>query len=184
VEEEYNLEDALVVAGFLNSFIRHADVVKIANLAQIVNVIAPILTRGDQILLQSIYYPLMLYAQRRAGAALQTVVRGPGYESKNYGFVHTIDASAILGEGVLHTFMINRSKTDPAIVEMFSAGIQLKSVKSADLVTGSSAASRNTFDRPNTIHNRKLGKIELTGHKATVQLPPLSVGAITFVINE
>ena len=45
VEEEYNLEDALVAAGFLNSFIRHADSVKIANIAQIVNVIAPILTR-------------------------------------------------------------------------------------------------------------------------------------------
>ena len=41
IEEEYNLEDALVVAGFLNSFIRHADVLKIANIAQIVNVIAP-----------------------------------------------------------------------------------------------------------------------------------------------
>ena len=62
VEEEYNLEDALVVAGFLNSFIRHADIVKIANLAQIVNVIAPILTRGDQMLLQSIYYPFLIYA--------------------------------------------------------------------------------------------------------------------------
>lgn len=42
IEEEYNLADALVVAGFLNSFIRHADVIKIANLAQIVNAIAPI----------------------------------------------------------------------------------------------------------------------------------------------
>ncbi len=184
VEEEYNLEDALVVAGFLNSFIRHADVVKIANLAQIVNVIAPILTRGDQILLQSIYYPLMLYANRRAGAALQAVVRGPGYESKNYGFVHTIDASAILGEGVLHTFMINRSKTDPATVDITPAGIQLKSIQSADLVTGPSPDSCNRFDRPNTIHNRKLGKIELTGQKANVQLPPLSFAAITFVIND
>jgi alpha-L-arabinofuranosidase len=184
VEEEYNLEDALVVAGFLNSFIRHADVVKTANLAQIVNVIAPILTRGDQILLQSIYYPLMLYAQRRAGAALQTVVRGPGYESKNYGFVHIIDASAILGEGVLHAFIINRDKTDPATIEIIPAGIQLKSVRTADMVTGPSAASRNTFDRPNTIHNRRLDKIELIGQKATVQLPPLSVGAITFVIND
>jgi len=46
VEEVYNLEDALVVAGFLQSFIRHADAVKIANIAQIVNVIAPILTRA------------------------------------------------------------------------------------------------------------------------------------------
>src|SRR6185369_9934855 len=79
VEEEYNLEDALVVAGFLNSFIRHADVVKIANLAQIVNVLAPLLTRGEALLRQSIYYPILLFAGRRQGAALRTVVSGPGY---------------------------------------------------------------------------------------------------------
>jgi alpha-N-arabinofuranosidase len=183
VEEEYNLEDALVVAGFLNSFIRHADVVKIANLAQIVNVIAPILTRGDQILLQSIYYPLVIYAQRREGVALQAVVRGPGYESKNYGFVHTIDASAILGKGVLHTFLINRSNTEPATVEIAPAGIRLKSVQSAELVTGPSAAACNTFDQPDTIHNQKLSNIKLTDQKATIQLPPLCVAAISFGID-
>ena len=99
VEEEYNLEDALVVAGFLNSFIRHADVVKVANLAQIVNVIAPILTRGDRLLQQSIYYPLLMYAERREGVALLPIVRGPGYESASYGYAHYIDTSAILGEG-------------------------------------------------------------------------------------
>jgi len=58
IEEVYNLEDALVVAGFLNSFIRHADVLKIANIAQIVNVIAPILTDGDKMLLQSTFFVL------------------------------------------------------------------------------------------------------------------------------
>jgi len=184
VEEEYNLEDALVVAGFLNSFIRHADVVKIANLAQIVNVIAPILTRGDQILLQSIYYPLVLYAQRREGVALQTVVRGPGYESKNYGFVHTIDASTILGKGVLHTFLINRSISEPATIEIAPAGIRLKSIQSAELVTGPSAAACNTFDQPDTIHTQKLGNIKLTDQTATIQLPPLSVAAISFVIDD
>ena len=67
IEEEYNLEDALVVAGFFNSFIRHADVLKIANIAQIVNVIAPILTRGDNLLLQTIYYPFVMYSKRRNG---------------------------------------------------------------------------------------------------------------------
>jgi alpha-N-arabinofuranosidase len=184
VEEEYNLEDALVMAGFLNSFIRHADVVKIANLAQIVNVIAPILTRGDQILLQSIYYPFLMYAQRRSGVALQTVVRGPGYESKNYGFVQTIDASAILDEGVLHTFLINRSITDAATVEINPAGIQLKSVQSAEMVSGPSADACNTFDHPDTIQTQKLGNIELADQKATVQLPPLSVAAITFDIKD
>jgi alpha-N-arabinofuranosidase len=184
VEEEYNLEDALVVAGFLNSFIRHADVVKIANLAQIVNVIAPILTRGDKVLLQSIYFPIMLYAQRREGIALQTVVRGPGYESKNYGFVHTIDASAILGKEVLHAFLVNRNTSEPAIVELAPAGIRLKSVLSADLVTGPSASACNTFEQPDSIQNRKLEKINLTDQKATFQLPPLSVAAISFGMDD
>ena len=184
VEEVYNLVDALVVAGFLNSFIRHADVVKIANLAQIVNVIAPILTRGDQILLQSIYYPLVLYTQRRAGIALQTVVRGPGYDSKNYGFVHTIDTSAILGEGVLHTFMINRSRTDAATVEINPAGIALKSVRSAELVSGPSADACNTFDQPDTIHSQKLANVKLADQKATIELPPLCVAAVTFNIED
>jgi alpha-N-arabinofuranosidase len=184
VEEEYNLEDALVVAGFLNSFIRHADIVRIANLAQIVNVIAPILTRGNQLLLQSIYYPLMLYAHRREGVALQAIVHGPSYESKNYGSVHTIDASAILGKDNLHVFLINRSITDPATVEIAPTGIRLLSVQSAELVTGPSADSCNTFDHPDTIHNQKLGNIELTGHGATVQLPPLSVAAISFNIDD
>ncbi len=55
IEEIYNLEDALVVSGFLHSFIRHADIVKIANLAQIVNVIAPVLTQDDAMLVQSIF---------------------------------------------------------------------------------------------------------------------------------
>jgi alpha-L-arabinofuranosidase len=183
-EEEFNLEDALVVAGFLNSFIRHADVIKIANLAQIANVSAPILTRGDQILLQSIYYPLMLYAQRREGAALQAVVRGPGYESKSYGFVHTIDASAILGKGVLHTFLINRNITEPATVEISPVGVALKSIRSSEMVTGPSAASCNTFDRPDTIHNQKLSPIKLTDQKAIFELPPLCVAAISFDIDD
>jgi alpha-N-arabinofuranosidase len=184
VEEKYNLEDALVVAGFLNSFIRHADVVKIANLAQIVNVLAPILTRGDKLLLQSIYFPIMLYAQRREGIALQTIVSGPGYESKNYGFVHNVDSSAILGKEVLHAFLVNRNTSEPATVELVPAGIRLKSVLSSDLVTGPSASACNTFDQPDLIHNRKLSKIKLSDQKAIIQLPPLSIAAISFGIDD
>ena len=67
IEAVYNLEDALVVANFLNSFIRHADVVKIVNLAQMVNVTAPILTHGDEMLIQSIFYPFAMFSKRRSG---------------------------------------------------------------------------------------------------------------------
>jgi alpha-N-arabinofuranosidase len=60
VEEVYDLQDALVVAEFLNSFLRHADSVKIANLAQIVNVIAPLQTQGDRLLVQSTFHPFAM----------------------------------------------------------------------------------------------------------------------------
>ena len=60
------------MAGFLHSFVRHADVVKIANLAQIVNVIAPILTRGDDLLIQSIFYPFEMFSKRRTGVCAAT----------------------------------------------------------------------------------------------------------------
>ena len=184
VEEKYNMEDALVVAGFLNSFIRHADVVKIANLAQIVNVIAPILTQGDQLLLQSIYYPLLLYSKRREGVSLRAVVNGPGYDSPSYGYVNSIDASVILGEEALHVFLVNRSTTEQAPVEVTLAGITLKSVLSAELVTGLTASSSNTFERPDTIRNKKFENIVLKDGNATLQLPPLSLAAISFRIDE
>ncbi len=118
IEEHYNLEDALVVAGFLNSFIRHADSVKIANIAQIVNVIAPILTRGDEMLLQSIYYPFAMFSRRRDGVAIQPVVLGPAYDSPSYGRVNYIDTSAILGDGILHAFLINRNLSEAAEIEI------------------------------------------------------------------
>jgi alpha-L-arabinofuranosidase len=180
VEEEYNLEDALVVAGFLNSFIRHADVVKIANLAQIVNVIAPIMTRGDQMLLQSIYYPLLLYAKRRDGVALQAVVHGPGYDSPIHGFVHIVDTSAILGDDALHVFLVNRSITENAPVEISAVGIPLQSVLSAEVVTGPFATSGNTFEKPKEIINKKLDGVILGDGNATIQMPPLSVVAVSF----
>jgi alpha-L-arabinofuranosidase len=180
VEEEYNLEDALVVAGFLNSFIRHADVLKIANLAQIVNVIAPILTRGDQVLRQSIFYPLALYAHRRAGCALQTKLLGPGYESRNYGFVHNVDASAILGENLLHAFLVNRSLDEPATVEICAGGIPLEAVRSAECVTGPSALAGNSFEKPAAICARPFDAVSLEAGNVTVELPPFSITAISF----
>src|SRR5690606_19304741 len=80
IEEQYNLEDALVVAQWLNVFLRKSDVLKIACLAQIVNVIAPILTTRDAMLKQSIYYPLMLFSKLASGVALDVSVHAPSYE--------------------------------------------------------------------------------------------------------
>ena len=180
IEEEYNLEDALVVAGFLNSFIRHADVLKIANIAQIVNVIAPMLTRGDELLLQTIYYPFVMYANRREGVSLQPVVKGSGYESPNYGYVNHLDTSAILGDDVLHCFLVNRSLDESIQVEIQHPGGRLSGVASAEIVTGLHPESCNTFEQPDLITSRPFRAVSLQDSAAYVELPPLSVVAVTF----
>jgi alpha-N-arabinofuranosidase len=183
IEEHYNLEDALVVAGFLNSFIRHADSVKIANIAQIVNVIAPILTRGDDMLLQSIYYPFAMFANRRDGTAIQPAVSGPGYDSPSYGRVNLIDTSAILGDGVLHTFLVNRSTRETAQVEIDHASGEITAVDSAEVVSGTDPKANNTYERPGVVRSAPLDTVKVADGKASIQLPPLSVAAVTFKVK-
>ncbi len=180
IEEIYNLEDALVVAGFLNSFIRHADVVKIANIAQIVNVIAPLQTRGDELLIQSIFYPFEMFAQRGAGTALRTVVDGPVYESESYGTVPYIDASAILDGDTLHVFASNRALSEPATVRVAIADRAIRELESAEVLTGPDPKAVNSFEDPDVVQSQPLEDVTVASGKAEVVLPPFSVAAMTF----
>ena len=178
VEEIYNLEDALVVAEFLNSFIRHADCVKIANLAQIVNVIAPIQTRGDQMLLQSIFYVFEMFSRRRTGTALRPIVAGPQYESKSYGLVQDVDASAIVDGQLLHVFLVNRRERE-AHVTVSLAGGEVAGLENADILTGPHARASNTFEEPGVVKSSGFSEIGSAQGRARVALPPLSVVAMS-----
>lgn len=108
LEERYNLEDALVVATFLNTFVNNAHIIKIANMAQLVNVIAPIFTEGNRLFLQTIYYPLALFANNTRGKALQLLVKGPVYKGRNFDEVPHLDSSAALDNGTLVVNVVNR----------------------------------------------------------------------------
>ena len=108
LEEHYNLEDALVVATFLNSFVNHAHIVKIANMAQLVNVIAPIFTNDKGIFLQTIYHPLALFANNTKGKALQLFVDSPKYKTRRFDDVPYLDVSAAYDNGQLVINAVNR----------------------------------------------------------------------------
>ncbi len=181
IEEVYNLEDALVVAGFLNSFIRHADVLKIANIAQIANVIAPILTRGDDLLIQSIFYPFEMFAKRRDGVALRALVQGPEYEGKSNGRVPYLDVSAILGAvaGEVHVFASNRSMDSAAPVQVSLADRSIAGLVSAELLTGPNAQAANSYEQPDVVCARPFADVRIADGKASFELPPLSVAALT-----
>jgi alpha-N-arabinofuranosidase len=102
LEERYNLEDALVVATFLNSFVNHAHIVKIANMAQLVNVIAPIFSGDKGLFLQTIYYPLATVRQQHQGQSAG-VVRGQSQvqDRQRFDGVPYLDASAAYDNGSL-----------------------------------------------------------------------------------
>jgi alpha-L-arabinofuranosidase len=114
LEEVYNFEDALAIGMFFNSFFRHADVVKMANLAQMVNVIAPIMTNSKGLFLQPTYFPLVEFGKQRGNTALDVWVASPGYRIQNRGGaeIKYLDVSATYrqaaGEVVLN--VLNRSK--------------------------------------------------------------------------
>ena len=179
IEEIYNLEDALVVAGFLHSFIRHADSVRIANLAQVVNVIAPILTKGDELLIQSIYWPFRMFSKRRRGTALRTVVDGPRYAGERNGEVSTVDCSAILDGDRLQVFATNRSLDEEAVLVVRVADREIAALEGAELLAGPDAKAANTFDKPDLIRSRPFEAVEIRDGQARAGLPPLSLAALT-----
>ena len=183
LEEVYNLEDALVVAGFLNSFIRHADVVKIANLAQIVNVIAPVMTRGDDLLVQSIFHPFEMMSKRRDGESLRVAVDGPSYEGKTNGRVPIVDASAILGDGVLQVFLVNRSERAAAPVSIEPADGSVAGLESAELLAGPGPKAANTFEQPDVVAARRFDDVSVRAGKARLKLPPLSMAALSLKLG-
>ena len=174
LEEHYNLEDALVVAGFLNSLVNHADVVKIANLAQLVNVIAPIFTSDKGLFLQTIYYPLQLFSKNVKGNSLELLVDGPSYKTTRFDKVPYIDASASIDGDNLVVNIVNRHQDQAIDVAI---GLEDKSFAgpvTASEVNGPDIKAQNDFgaspvtakSRPAETHGNSLN-LSLAPHSYT-----------------
>jgi alpha-N-arabinofuranosidase len=112
LEEVYNFEDALAMGMFFNCFFRHADVVKMANLAQMVNVIAPIMTNEDGYFLQPTYFPLVELGKQRGNLSLDVFVDAPTYRPGNRGSLPYLDVSATHDPetGEVYLNVLNRSQ--------------------------------------------------------------------------
>ncbi len=109
LEDIYDVQDALLVACLINSFLRRADVVKIACLAQLVNVIAPIMTvPNGPAWRQTIYHPFQLASRHGRGEALHLRVDCPHYAVDGIGDVPYLDIAATRQNGEVTLFIVNR----------------------------------------------------------------------------
>lgn len=181
VEEVYDLQDALVCAQFLMSFIRNADVVKVANLAQIANVIAPVLTNGDNLLRQTIFEALAMFVGRRTGNSLRLGYRGPVIPSPEFESVAMVDGAAILnGDNELYVFAVNRSVDSKVELTVELSGSHLEPV-SCDLLHHSDPTAQNTWDSPDLV--RRSGMEMSSGPALMVELPPHCLVAMTLKVS-
>ncbi|MBZ0286811.1 MAG: alpha-N-arabinofuranosidase, partial [Anaerolineae bacterium] len=185
IEEVYNLEDALVVAQWMNVFLRKSDVLKIACLAQIVNVIAPILTTRDALLKQSIYYPFMLFSKLATGTALDVAVKAPMYSTAKFGDMPLIDVSASYDEAARTSaiFIVNRSQTEALPVELHWQDRAPSDIKAVYQVAGTDPKAANTYENPNQVVSAQVQAPKLDDRRATLIVPPLSFTAVETVLG-
>jgi alpha-N-arabinofuranosidase len=175
LEEPYNLEDALLVGGFLNSLMRSAQRVKIACLAQLVNVIAPITTSPDGLFLHTIYYPYAWALQCARGDVLDLAVDSPAYDVQGVGSVPYIDASATLDKGgPVSLFILNRDLNKPRDVEIVWREGAPQRLQFSQVLTGADVKASNSFEKPKNVVPQVFEPGKTGAVKTMLQVPPRS----------
>ena len=172
IEERYNLEDALVVASFLNAFVRNAHIVKIANLAQLVNVIAPIYTSKEGQFLQTTYYPIALFARHCRVKSIQPVVQCESYEKGEFKSVPLLDVSASYSDGYLVLNVLNRSMDKPIDTKIESGPGNFGAAGEVYEVNGPALNSINSFEETNVGIAQK--SVTASGKEFRYTFPPHS----------
>jgi alpha-L-arabinofuranosidase len=180
LEEVYNLEDALLVGGLINSLIRNADRVKLACLAQLINVIAPIMTNSSSMLRQTIYYPYSWALQFARGSVLNLLVDSPGYEVSGMGQVPYLDVAGTRDpdSGKVALFVLNRDLSKAHAVEINWQDQAPARALSSVLLTGDDLKAFNSFDAPQRVVPRTLDKPSITGGRAKFEVPARSYAVI------
>src|SRR5256884_5385646 len=179
LEEGYNLEDALLVGGLLNSLLRNANRIKVACLAQLINVIAPIMTNANGLLRQTIYYPYNWALQYARGSVLNLLAQSPTYEVAKMGQVPYLDVAGTIdpGDGKLAIFVLNRDLSKPHLVEINWQDIMPGQVLVSSVLSGTDLKAFNSFEAPKHVAPQTFDKPSTTGgrNKFEVPAPPYTL---------
>jgi alpha-N-arabinofuranosidase len=177
LEDIYNLEDVLLVGCALNTFIRRSDRVKVACIAQLVNVIAPIMTENNgSAWKQTIYHPLHLASLYGRGEALAVSVDGPTYDAAVADDVPYLDVAAVKNDGgkTLTFFVVNRHPDEALTVDMGLAGFKPKAIVEHVTIAHPDLRATNTAKAPNRIAPAKGRGIGLRDGAIKGRVPPRS----------
>jgi alpha-N-arabinofuranosidase len=179
LENVYSTVDAVVVGSLLITLLRRSDRVAAACQAQLVNVIAPIMTEpGGPAWRQTTFYPFSITARLAAGTVLAAAVDVSTVDTDRFGAVPMVDAVATVEANRAAVFLVNRSLTEAATVEiLLPAGMPTNDV-AATTLGGDDLDAVNTVEAPQRVTPAANRDLAVADHAVTVVLPPASWTAL------
>jgi alpha-L-arabinofuranosidase len=180
LHQRNSMRDAMIAAVTLNIFNTHADRVKMANLAQLVNVLqCVILTKEDQMVLTPTYHVMDMFSSHQDAMNIPLTIEAPTFDTIN-GSLPALSASASLRERTIHVTIANIHLTDTYRISLSMDENAIFEIST--ILRSSSVRSGNTFEAPDHV-----GLIEFEGFSKKdgrfyFEVPPVSVLAIRFQI--
>jgi alpha-N-arabinofuranosidase len=177
IEDEYTVEDAVVMGNLLMSLLRHSDRIAVACLAQLVNVIAPIRTEPDTgAWRQTIFHPFALTARHARGDVLRVEPVCPTMRTGAGADVPSVDVTATRDPETarLTIFAVNRSESEHAQLELRLGTAEDLRVAEHLVLGGGELLATNSKDMPDRVVPRSSAHHDLADGRLTVELPPVS----------
>ena len=178
LEDSYSVADAVVFGDLLITLLQHADRVRSASLAQLVNVIAPIMTEpGGPAWRQTTFFPFAATSAHARGTAVAVEVDSPTYRTERFGDVPVINAVATVGDDAsMAVYLVNRSTTEAIEVEIAlpaANGAEFTSVEAVTL-TDDDLTAANTLEHPDRVAPVDNPSVTRHGDVLRITLPPVS----------
>ncbi len=177
LEEVYNLEDALLVGGCINTLLRSADRVRVGCLAQLVNVIAPLMTNANGLVRQTILYPYMWALRYAGGEVLDLAAESVAeYEISATEKAPYLDVAGTVrsADGMVSLFVLNRDLAKPRQLEVNWEGKAATKLSTSLVLTGADLKAVNDFGAPNRVMPKEADKPVISGGRALLEVPPRS----------
>lgn len=185
LEDIYTMEDALVVGGMLVTLLNHADRVKIGCLAQVVNVIGPIMTEpGGRAWKQTIYHPFADASRYGRGSVLRSVVDAPRYDSKAREGVPVVAVASVAGAEGITVFAVNRDpQGQPVQITGTLRGFGAVKSATQSVLQHADLKAINTADTPDAVTPQPAETAPTVAEGGfTAVLPPYSWNVLRFTL--
>ncbi|MET8577257.1 alpha-L-arabinofuranosidase C-terminal domain-containing protein [Streptomyces sp. NPDC005012] len=179
LEDVYTVADAVVVGNLLMTLLKRSDRVTSASLAQLVNVIAPIMTEpGGPAWRQTTFHPFAITSRLASGEVIRPVIDAPSYLTARHGEASLVDAVATVDEDRAAVFLVNRDLREPARVTVDVRSLGSSRVVEALTLADADAYAKNTLAEPERVAPAVNASAAVADGVLSVELPPVSWTAV------